>query len=126
MSTLQKLTEKEEEVMTFIWQHGQLTIRQILELYPDPKPHFNTTSTYVHFLERKGYLSRTKVGNALVYSPIISVEEYRRDTMKGVIRRFFDNSYMKIVSALVKEENVSIDELKELIDIAEKNKQIKG
>ena len=122
MSTIPKQTEKEEEVMTFFWQKGKLTIRDVVALYPEPQPHFNTISTYVHILEKKGYLTREKVGNSLAYSPTIGIEEYRKSTMKGVIRRFFDNSYMKIVSSFVKEENISVDDLKELIKIVEQNK----
>lgn len=122
MSSLQKLTEKEEEVMTFFWQNGKLAIRDVVALYPEPQPHFNTISTYVHILEKKGYLNREKKGNALVYCPAVAVEAYRKSTMKGVIRRFFDNSYMKIVSSLVHDEEISVDELKELIKMVEGNK----
>lgn len=123
MNNIPKLTEKEEEVMTFFWQKGCLAIREVVALYPEPQPHFNTVSTYVHILEKKGYLSREKVGNSLSYSPTISVEEYRKSTMKGVIRRFFDNSYMKIVSSFVQEDEISVDDLKELIKMLEQNKQ---
>ncbi len=125
MSTIPKLTEKEEEVMTFFWQNGKLAIRDVVALYPEPQPHFNTVSTYVHILEKKGYLTREKVGNSLAYSPAIDIEEYRKSTMKGVIRRFFDNSYMKIVSSFIKDEDISVDELKELIKIVEQNKEKK-
>lgn len=125
MAAITKLTEKEEEVMTVFWQHGALTIRDVVALYPEPRPHFNTVSTYVHILEKKGYLSRQKVGNALTYSPAIELEEYRKSTMKGVIRRFFDNSYMQIVSTLVRDEDISVDELKELIRMVEQNKEQK-
>ena len=123
MSSIPKLTEKEEEVMSFFWHKGRLTIREAVALYPEPQPHFNTISTYVHILEKKGYLTREKAGNALTYSPAISVETYRKSTMKGVIRRFFDNSYLKIVSSFVQEDEISVDELKELIKIVEQNKR---
>lgn len=125
MSSIPKLTEKEEEVMSYFWHNGKLAIRDIVALYPDPQPHFNTISTYVHILEKKGYLAREKSGNSLVYTPAIELEEYRKSTMKGVIRRFFDNSYMKIVSTFVKDENISVDELKELIKLVEQNKENK-
>lgn len=122
MSTITKLTEKEEEVMTFFWQKGKLSVRDVVELYPEPQPHFNTISTYVHILEKKGYLAREKSGNSLVYFPAVALEDYRKSTMKGVIRRFFDNSYMKIVSSFVHDENISVDDLKELIKLVEQNK----
>lgn len=123
MTEIVKLTEKEEEVMTYFWRKGALTVREIVQAWPEPQPHFNTVSTYVHILEKKSYLQRSKDGSALKYAPAVSVEDYRRATMKGVMRRFFDNSYMKIVSAFVQEESVSVEELKELIKMVEQNKQ---
>ena len=48
MNNIPKLTEKEEEVMTFFWQNGKLAIREVVALFPEPQPHFNTVSTYVH------------------------------------------------------------------------------
>jgi len=123
MSSIPKLTEKEEEVMTFFWQNGKLAIRDVVALYPEPQPHFNTISTYVHILEKKGYLTREKAGNSLVYFPAVELDDYRKTTMKGVIRRFFDNSYMKIVSSFVRDEQISVEELKELIKIVEQNKK---
>lgn len=122
MSSLAKLTEKEEEVMSYFWNNGKLAIREVVALYPEPQPHFNTVSTYVHILEKKGYLTREKAGNSLIYTPEVGMDEYRKSTMKGVLRRFFDNSYMKIVSTFVRDENISVDELKELIKIVEQNK----
>lgn len=109
--------------MTFFWQKGKLAIRDVVALYPEPQPHFNTISTYVHILERKGYLSREKAGNSLIYSPAVELDDYRKSTMKGVIRRFFDNSYMKIVSTFVHDEQISVEELKELIKIVEQDKK---
>ena len=123
MNNIPKLTEKEEEVMTFFWQNGKLAIREVVALFPEPQPHFNTVSTYVHILEKKGFLAREKAGNSLTYYPLISLDDYRQSTMKGVIRRFFDNSYMSIVSSLVKDEKISVDDLKELIKMVEQNKQ---
>lgn len=108
--------------MTIFWQSGALSIREVVATYPEPQPHFNTISTYVHILEKKGYLMREKSGNALRYFPVIEMEAYRKSTLTGVIRRFFDNSYMKIVSAFVKDENISVEELKELIKIVESQK----
>ncbi len=121
MTALAKLTEKEEEVMTIFWHHGPLAIREVVALYPEPRPHFNTVSTFVHILERKGYLSRHKEGSSLIYSPAIAMEDYSRLTLKGVINKFFDNSYLNVVSALIKSDSISVDELKELIKIVEQS-----
>lgn len=121
-SELPKLTDKEEELMRIFWLHGALSVRQALDFYPDPRPHFNTISTFVHILENKGYLGREKKGVSLSYYPAIDVEAYRRTKVKGVISNFFGNSYMSVVSALVKDESISVEELKELIAMVENEK----
>ena len=123
METLQKLTEKEEEVMRHYWLHGEMTVREALESYEEPRPHFNTISTYVHILESKGYLRREKRGASLYFMPAVDLDEYRKMAVKGVISRFFNNSYRSIVSAFVKDEAISVDELKEIIDIIERQNQ---
>ncbi len=109
------LTAKEEELMRFFWEKGPLFVKEILTFYPDPKPHFNTVSTIVRGLEEKGYLSHEAYGNTYRYYTIISQDEFRERTLKGVISKYFNNSYLSVVSTLIKKENISVDELKKLI-----------
>lgn len=122
MNDLQKLTEKEEEVMRHYWSKGRLTVREAMECFDEPRPHFNTVSTYVHILEDKGYLRREKCGTALYFIPAVSLDEYRRRTVKSMISKFFDDSYKNVISAFVKEEAISADDLKEILDMIEKQK----
>jgi len=117
------LTVKEEEIMNFFWQKGPLFVKDILAFYDEPKPHFNTLSTTVRTLEEKGFLSHKTYGNTYEYYAIISEEEFSKSTLKNVIGKYFNNSYLKVVSSLVKEENISLDELKKLIkEVEESNK----
>ena len=90
-------------------------VKQLVELYEEPRPHFNTLSTIVRGLEEKGYLSHTAFGNTYQYYAIVSEDEFRRKTLRGVIRKYFNNSFLGAVSSLVKEEDISVEELKELI-----------
>jgi len=117
---MQKLTAKEEELMRFFWEKDALFVRDILDYYNDPKPHFNTLSTIVRGLEEKGFLTHKTYGNTYQYYAIIDKDEYSRGTLKNVIRKYFDNSYLHAVSALIKSENLSIDDLKLLIQEVEK------
>lgn len=112
---MKKLTKKEEEVMRHFWQSGAMFVRELVELYPDPKPHFNTISTMVRSLESKGYVAHQSYGNTYRYYPLVSEEDYGRSTIKGAVSRYFENSYLTAVSALVKEEKISLDELRDLI-----------
>lgn len=118
--TMKGLTSKEEEIMGFFWEKGPLFVKQMLTFYDDPKPHFNTLSTIVRGLEEKGYLSHEVYGNTYQYYAIISEEEFRKGTLKNVISKYFNNSYLSAVSSLVQEEDISLEELKQLISEVEK------
>lgn len=113
---MEKLTRREEELMQCFWAHGPLFVRELVALAPDPKPHFNTLSTMVRTLEAKGYVGHKPFGNTYQYYPLVSEEEFSRRTLGSVIDRYFENSYLGAVSALVEEEKISVDELRELID----------
>lgn len=112
---MKSLTAKEEELMGFFWQKGPLFVKQLLDFYEEPKPHFNTLSTIVRGLEDKGYLSHTVYGNTYQYFAQVSEEAFSKSTLKNVITKYFDNSYLGAVSSLVKEESISLEELKRLI-----------
>lgn len=113
------LTAKEEEIMGFFWEKGPLFVKELLAFYNAPKPHFNTLSTIVRGLEEKGYLSHEAFGNTYRYFAVISNDEFRSRTLKGVISKYFNNSYLNAVSSLVKKEEISVDELKQLIEEVE-------
>lgn len=117
---MKKLTRKEEEIMNRFWDKGAMFVRELLELYPDPKPHFNTLSTMVRTLEANGYVSHKTYGSTYQYYPVVSREEYAGTSFTGIVRSYFNNSYLNAVSALVKEEKISIEELKGLIEQIEK------
>jgi predicted transcriptional regulator len=117
---MQRLTTKEEELMRFFWEKGALFVRDILDYYDDPKPHFNTLSTFIRGLEEKGFLSHKTYGNTYQYYAIVDKDEYSQGTLKNVIHKYFDNSYLHAVSSLIKSENLSLDDLKQLIHEVER------
>ena len=112
---MKRLTNKEKEIMDLYWQHGPMFVRELQEHYAEPRPHFNTLSTMVRLLEKNGFLGHKQFGNTYQYYPLVSEKEYGRSSLAGVIRNYFDNSYLSAVSSFVKEEKISVDELKQLI-----------
>ena len=117
---MKKLTRKEEEIMNLFWDYGAMFVRELLEKYEEPRPHFNTLSTMIRILESNGFLSHRAYGKSYQYFPVVNREEYQKGTLFGVIKNYFNNSYLSAVSSLVKEEKISIEELKELISELEK------
>ncbi len=116
------LTLKEEEIMSFFWAKGELFVKELLAFYDEPKPHFNTLSTIVRGLEEKGFLSHRTFGNTYQYYAVVSEEDFRNGTLKNVVKKYFNDSFLNVVSSLVREEDISIEELKELITQVEKGK----
>lgn len=119
---MKNLTAKEEEVMRYFWDNEALFVKELVEKYPEPKPHINTLSTYVRALEDKGFLSHDTFGSTYRYFAVVTEEEYRNGTLKNVVKKYFQNSYLSVVSSLIKDENLSVDEIRSLLDEVEKNK----
>jgi len=122
---MNRLTAKEEEVMNFFWDKGPLFVKQILTFYYEPKPHYNTISTIVRSLEEKGFLGYKDYGTTYQYYPVIPKKAYNRKNLKNLISKYFDNSFKQVVSAFVEEEDLSVDDLKEIIREIEKRKKKK-
>lgn len=116
----QVLTEKEALIMNILWENGPLFVREILERYPEPKPHFNTVATTVRILEDKGYVTHEVLGGSHRFRATALREDFRERSLSDLIRNYFAGSYKSAVSALVEEEKISIDELREIIDLVEK------
>lgn len=119
---MKNLTKREEELMKLFWERGPLFVKEIIELLDEPKPHFNTISTIVRGLEAKGYVAHEAFGNTHRYFAAVSESEHGKNSLKSVVNRYFSSSYMNAVSSLVKEEKISLDELKSLIELVEKQK----
>ena len=120
---IKKLAAKEEEVMTLFWQYGDMFIRDLLNYYDDPKPHYNTVATQVKFLEEKKFLGRRPMGNTNQYYALISEKEYKGSALSTVISQYFNNSYTSVVSHFIEEESMDLDELKALINQIEMNRK---
>ena len=112
---MKRLTSKEEEILGYFWAKGPLFVRELLDLQEEPKPRYNTLSTIVRTLEEKGSIGYKAFGNTHQYYALISEDEYRRKTLRQVVNKYFDNSYTRVVSTLIEEEALTLDELQELI-----------
>ncbi len=119
---MKKLTQKEEEIMNFFWKRGPMFVKELKELYSDQKLHYNTLSTIVRGLEEKGFIDHEQFGNTYRYFASISKEDYRKKTLGNVVKKYFNNSYKNVVSLLVEEENLSLEDLKKLIAEIENQK----
>lgn len=119
---MKKLTRKEEELMKILWRMEKAFVKDIVEQYPEPKPHYNTISSLVRLLQDKGIIGFKQYGNTYQYFPLISKDEYRRSFMSEVVSDYFDNSIKSAVAFFVKEKGLSDEELDELVKLIKDQK----
>ena len=118
---MKPLTKAEIAVMNILWGHEKaLSVYEIIAEYPDPKPAYSTVSTFLKILEAKGYVAHEAFGNTHRYYAAVSESEHGKRTLGNVVNRYFGSSYVNAVSSLVQEEKISLDELKSLIELVEK------
>jgi predicted transcriptional regulator len=122
MKQIKELTKAEEQVMRILWQLNEGIVKDVLEQMPEPKPAYNTVSTVIRVLETKGFIDHKAYGNSYVYFPIVAEEDYKKFAFDKIMNNYFSNSYQSLVSFLVTEKNLSINELEEITKLAEKLK----
>ena len=111
---MKELTKAEEQVMQVLWNIGSGFANEIMSAFPEPKPAYNTVLTVIRILEKKGFVTHETFCKANRYQPAVSKEEYSQRFLGSVVERYFNNSYLDLVSAFAKKENFSLEELEEL------------
>ncbi|PWE00055.1 BlaI/MecI/CopY family transcriptional regulator [Marinilabilia rubra] len=121
---MKELTKAEEQIMHRLWQMDNATVRQIIDQLPEPAPAYNTVSTIVRILERKGFVDHIAEGKGHVYFTIISKQEYTRKFMKRFISNYFENSFKNLVSFFAKNDKMDLNEFDDLV--AEVRKELEN
>ncbi len=108
--------------MSLIWEYGPCQVRTLMEHMPEPRPHFNTVSTFVRILEQKGFVGRSAgAGHGCMYYAIVPRHNYRRNIIGNIVSKLFGSSF-SMVSQLVEDDMLTPEQLRELADMAEKAK----
>lgn len=114
------LTRKEEGVMQIFWKIKKGFVKDVIEEIEkngEDKPPYNTISSIVRILENKKFVGYKAYGKTYEYFPLISKQDYRKLKFKNMRMNYFDNSYERIVSFIAEEENLSAQEIKDIIKI---------
>jgi BlaI family penicillinase repressor len=120
---MQKLTNKEEEIMHILWKLKKAFVKEVMAEITEDQPHYNTLSTIIRNLEEKGYVSYNAFGNTHQYYPLVTIEEYRKRFMSTAIDNYFNSSYKNMVSFFAKEEKITAEELREILAMIETPKK---
>lgn len=116
---MKELTRAEEQIMHILWEINQGFIKDILEKTDEPKPAYNTVSTIVRILEKKGFIGYKAYGKTHEYYPLISKETYKKELMGNVVKNYFSNSFKQLVSFFANDKQMSLKELEEIQTILE-------
>ena len=110
-----ELTKAEEQVMQVLWELEESFVKDIVARFPNPKPAYNTISTIIRILEKKKVVGHKAFGRTFMYYPLISKEEYTRQSTHSLVDKYFSGSFESMVSFFVKEKNISVDELEKIM-----------
>lgn len=110
-----QLTKAEEQVMQYLWDIKKGFLKDILERFPEPKPHTNTVSTILKVLKEKNFVDYEVYGRQHEYFAIVSKEKYSGKSMKSLVKDYFEGSYKNAVSFLVEKNEMSVEDLELLL-----------
>lgn len=124
---MRELTKAEEQIMQVLWRLGRGLVKDILDELPEPRPAYNTVSTVVRILEKKGFVSYKAYGKTHEYYPLVTMNEYRQDYLKSLVRRYFGGSYQELVSFFARDRHLTLAELEEIqMSLGEEIEKKKG
>ncbi|HLW14220.1 MAG TPA: BlaI/MecI/CopY family transcriptional regulator [Flavobacteriaceae bacterium] len=119
---MRELTKAEEEIMQVLWELEEANVASIIEQLPNPKPAYNTVSTIVRILESKGFVDFRKKGRGHIYFPIVEKSEYSNQYLNKFLSGYFQGSFKSMVSFFVKKNDLSMQEMEEILKIIDKEK----
>lgn len=118
-----ELTRGEEEVMHILWSIGSGVVNDIIARMEEPKPKYTTVATFIKILENKGFVRHEAMGKSHRYFPLVSKEDYAGNKMRSMLSNYFDGSLSQMVSFFSQKENISVEEMDEILEIVEKIKR---
>ena len=118
---MKSLTQAEEEIMQILWRLENAFVKEIVEQYDDPKPAYNTISTLIRIMEKKGFVGFNAFGKSHRYYPLIDKEEYSKKYLNRFVDKYFSGSYQELVSFFTKEKEMTVRDLEKLLDELKKN-----
>ena len=104
---IKELTRAEEQIMQVLWQLKKGFVKEVIDALPEPKPAYNTVSTFIRILETKGFVDHTAFGKSHEYFPIISKDQYQSFATEKLLNGYFDNSVKHMLVCMDAEEKCS-------------------
>ncbi|HRK54237.1 MAG TPA: BlaI/MecI/CopY family transcriptional regulator [Cyclobacteriaceae bacterium] len=119
---MKELTKAEDQIMQVLWELEKAFVKDIIDQLPNPKPAYNTVSTIVRILEKKGFIGYKAYGKTHEYYPLISRENYTQFHLNNMVTGYFNGSFNNLVSFFAKENNLKVQDIDQLVKELEKIK----
>lgn len=116
------LTKAEEQVMQILWVEKEGFVKDLLQKFPEPKPAYNTVSTIIRILEKKGFVDHHNFGKSHQYYPLVSREQYRNERFSSLMKNYFNNSMKQVLSHFGKNGSMDMKEADEIITMMQELK----
>jgi len=123
---MKTLTKAEEQVMQILWNEQEGFVKDLLQHFPEPRPAYNTVSTIIRILERKGFVDHRSFGKSHQYYHIVSRDQYRNERFSSLMKDYFNNSMQQVLSHFGKSGTLNMKEADEIIKLMEEIKQKSG
>lgn len=112
---MKTLTKAEEQVMMVLWKLGNGLLMEIVEQMPEPKPHKNTVATILKILVEKEFVRVENMGRIHKYHPAVMKDAYSKTSLTSLAKGYFEGSFSNVVSFLVDEKKLSVQDLELLL-----------
>lgn len=117
-----QLTKAEEQVMQILWDLNEGVVKQVVEGFGENKPAYTTVATVLNVLEKKGFVAHRKIGNTNLFFPAVSKKEYTKFQFAALLKNYFNGSFPRMATFFARENNLSIEELEEMLRITDKER----
>ena len=115
-----RLSKLELQILDALWDHGNASIREIQEAFPQPRPAYTTIQTTVYRLEGKNAVRRVrKISNAHIFEPIVARDETRHRLLEEILS-FFGGRPLPMMAQLAEAGKLTKQDIRELEKLIEK------
>lgn len=118
---IKELTKAEEQVMQILWEIKKGFVKEVIEKMPEPKPAYNTVSTIIRILEKKGFVGYNSFGKTHEYFPLIAKDEYRSFFLRNFMGNYFGGSIKNLVSFFAKENDLDVHDMEIIMKYVEED-----
>lgn len=118
--TLPRLTPAEFDIMDAVWNAGELTVTEILQIVNklnNRNLKRATIQVQVGRLEEKGWLEHYEEGNKFIFKATVPRNEASASIAYDIGQRVFGGSCVELVKAFFSKSEVSPEEIKQLREL---------